>query len=125
MPCTSDGLAMTLEFFEDEAAGEVTVVVEPSCMRAETPAPAPAPANTAAATIAAIQLRGRAGAAGNDGGFGGDPPSSWSESPGWIWGSPDWGSRTRSSAVSPCTALSSCTAVSSSTAVPSLLVTNC
>ena len=58
-----------------EAAGEVTVVVEPSCIRAETPAPAPAPASTAAATIAAIQLRGRAGAAGYDDGFGGDPPS--------------------------------------------------
>src|SRR2546421_5552510 len=92
MPCTSDGWAMTLEFF-DEPAGTVTVFVDESCIKAETPAPAPAPASTAAATTAANQLRGRAGAAGYDGGFGGDPPSPWP-------GAPGWGSRTRSCAVS-------------------------
>ena len=74
MPWTSDGWATTLELL-DEAEGTVTVRVESLCMRAETPAPAPAPARTAAATIAANHLPGRAGAAGNDAGFGGDPPS--------------------------------------------------
>src|SRR5579864_7305183 len=92
MPCTSVGLAMTLELREDDA-GTVTVLVVVVCIRADTPAPAPAPASTAAATTAANQLRGRAGAAGNDGGFGGDPPSPWP-------GSPGWGSRLRSCAVS-------------------------
>src|SRR4029077_9601 len=65
MPCTSDGLAITLELCDD-AAGTVTVLVESLCIKAETPAPAPAPASTAAATTAASQLRGRAGAAGDD-----------------------------------------------------------
>src|SRR4051794_24785909 len=102
MPCTSDGLAMTLEFF-DEPAGVVTVFVELSCIRAETPAPAPAPASTAAATTAANQLRGRAGAAGNDAGFGGDPPPPRPGSPGWGMGGPSSGSRERSCAVSSVT----------------------
>src|SRR5689334_17197404 len=103
---------MTLELplpleLPDEAAGTVTSFVELLCMRAETPAPAPAPARTAAATTAANHLPGRAGAAGYDAGFGGDPPSSWPGSPGWGMELPGSESRTRSSAVLSSAAVSS------------------